>query len=189
MTTIPGQLYTSSGNAELISEFSNSVGIQKVVLKYLDSLRPDELKDKLSLLLSFNNVLTAKKIADRYIETLSQDELYTSDNLIFLANFTKNIDEFGFNLFYNTPTASKVEAIIRRKPNYEKTFAIEFANYIFYSGHLYQHYIAALNGEMVDWDKIEAQFKGRLSDEFIHSNVLKTRVQALEVLTKTSGLY
>ncbi len=57
------------------------------------------------------------------------------------------------------------------------------------SGDLSNYYFAAIKGEQVNWEKVANTFKGKLSSEFVHENVLRTRVNALKALIRNSDQY
>ncbi len=81
--------------------------MQSVILKYLSGLNNQQLKGKFSLLKQIKDVPEAKEIGTKYLNTLSKKELYTADNLILLGEFTKSINEPGFQVFYSEPSATK----------------------------------------------------------------------------------
>ncbi len=94
--------------------------MQQVIFSYLRGLNNQQLKERISLLQQLQNEPEAKEIGTKYLNSLPKNELYTPDNLILLGQFTKSINEPGFQVFYNKESAKKVEAIIRQKKDYEK---------------------------------------------------------------------
>ncbi len=89
LSKLPGRNYTNPENDFFIKLFKGSDAVQNIVFKYLNSLNPQELKQKISLVQTFKDVPAAKAIGSKYLKSLSEEELYTSDNLILLGSSPK----------------------------------------------------------------------------------------------------
>ncbi len=156
---LSSKFYLSDVNQDLIVAFRKALGVQNIVLAYLDHLPVDSLKNYTDLLLKLNDVSAVKEVVDRYLHSLSKDELYTADNLLLLANFTKSIEGPGFNLFYDSSTGLEAQRIIRQKPNYEKAKVVDFVDNIFRFGYLLKPYQSSLAGRFVDWQGWRSHLK------------------------------
>ncbi len=183
---LKGEQYTSADNSLFINLFKESLWVQKVILDYLDGLNNSQLKEKMSLLQQFADVQRGKEIGSRYLNSLSKSELYTADNLILLSKFTKGTNEPGFRIFYDSESAKKAEAIIRKKKGYEHARAKDFANNIFVQGDLSKAYFGSKEKENFDWNGLARKYEGKLRPEFIRENILYARVQALGILKENN---
>lgn len=180
---------TSSNNLYFIGVFKKSFEVQNLVLGYLKRLTNLELKKEINqkLLLLFKNVPNAKPIANKYLKSLGEQELYTADNLNLLIQYTKSPKDWGFSIFYDTARVKRVEAAMKIKyPNFH---ASDVAKTIFISSELDRFYKQAVQEQSVDWDSVSNYFKQKYSKEFVDESILKTRVFALNELTKKNKYY
>ncbi len=162
LSNIPILEYGLPLNSLFISVFKERSKVQDVILKTLFALSTDSVKKHLSLLKKFKDLTVAKEIGSRYLRSLSEKELFTGENIIMLGDFTRSIDEPGFQVFYDEKSAARIDSIFRQQPGHEKLTAKQYANYIFITGDLVKYFNATIKGDSIDWVAVENMFKNKL---------------------------